>query len=117
MRKLSLDKTWELCLKQWKWIAGQVEKGNKDCVAQLKYQWFEVHNFCPNDLCGFCFFCERNEQSKSTVGCDNCPGRKVDKTFGCRNSQYNYSTEPLAFYAKLLELNKIRLAKKKKAKK
>lgn len=118
MKKLTLDKTWELCLAQWKWIVGQIRKGRPAYIGDLKGEWLVKHGFeNTRDSAGNCFFCRYAGGDVSggidEKDCIKCPARKVDKAFYCCNADYDYAYKPLAFYAKLLKLNKIRLAKKK----
>jgi len=44
--------------------------------------------------------------------CELCPGRVIDPTFDCCNSNYHYRHRPVAFYEKLFKLNEIRESKK-----
>ena len=121
MKKLTLNQTWVLCLRMWRWIAHKWEEG--DVVWKLKDQWLIDNGYSDIDLQHDCFFCEwavlqrlskRNEIQKRSEyihgqGCKKwCPGCKVDSEFNCRNSKYNYDLKPKAFYAELLRLNQIR---------
>jgi len=119
--KITLDESWELCLKQWKWIAKQIVKmkrtGDLYSVKQLKREWCDKNNFKLPSRCSNCFFClysithpTKSNPDKSIV-C-NCPAQKVDKHFDCQTWEYNYTQKPLKFYAKVRKLNNVRLKKK-----
>lgn len=124
MKKLSLDETWRLCLKMWKWIAKQIRKyknfhqlsiaGKTEIIFQLKRKWCRKNKY--NTLNFDCFFCEYAKNSSYTSrNCEeNCPARKIDKEFNCHNLKYDFIRRPITFYNKLVSLNKKRLAKKKK---
>lgn len=114
-KKLSLNETWKLCLQMWKWIAGQRKKGNKDCVGALKFQWLKEHDFDYWGINCRCFFCEYANQP-GRRGCKNCPAVLVSPRFGCENTTYDYWDNPIAFYNKLVSLNKKRQKKKEKPK-
>ena len=44
-KKLTLNQTWVLCLKMWKWIAEQVKAGNEDDIEDLKEQWLKKNGW------------------------------------------------------------------------
>ncbi len=106
MKKLTLKETWNLCLSQWRWIAKEVRKSPKNNIDDLKEEWVGKYGFF--DIDNNCFFCNYAEGN-----CDLCPARKVDKSFDCYTPEYNHKTMPIAFYNKLVSLNKKRLAKKR----
>lgn len=109
MKKLTLDQTWVLCLRMWKWIA-KVRKSWQS-VNELKKEWRRKHGFSVSHLSsGNCFFCN-SAGYKNFDYCVQCPGRKVDKDFDCMHNEYSYDKNPKAFYAELLRLNKIRKGK------
>lgn len=105
--RLTLNKSWELCLKQWAWIAKQIRAGDDRYINTIKEAWLKEKGF--KNIYADCFFCEYTYPSKS--GCNVCPGRKIDKTFDCENIEYDYENKPLKFYAKLKELNRKRMKK------
>lgn len=119
MKRLTLDETWALCLKMWKWIAKEVRAANKAekpwDVSELKWDWCKKHRY--RRLYYYCFFCEYVEKRKYKCCRENisllCPPRKIDKDFNCQKKAYQFEKHPIKFYKKLVELNKIRLAKKK----
>ncbi len=120
MKRLNLDETWVLCLAMWKWIAQQVraaiKAGKAWDVNNLKAKWCRKHGYSHIDwLCFFCEYILHNNRSscKTSRISPHCPGRKVDKKFNCQNKEYQFENKPIAFYKKLLALNKIRLAKKR----
>ena len=114
MKKLNLDQTWKLCLSMWRWIAKQIREGSKVSVNLLKSQWLEKHGYEAYEIMDDCFFCESGDKK---AGCDPCPGKKVDIEFDCSDSAYNWFSNPVVFYNKLVSLNRERLAKKGKRRK
>lgn len=124
MMKLTLAKTWQLCLRMWKWIAKEMEKDNKLSIWNLKDQWLEEHKFQLIDIVHSCFFCEYNTQQggepcdcQKDTACSLCPGKLVSKSFKCNRKTYSYSKKPIQFYKKLVELNNKRLEQNKKRRK
>lgn len=109
MKDMTLNKTWEECLRMWKWIVKQIDAGNKSCVAILKHKWLIQHGYCPDDIRSFCFFCQYACDSGSE--CSRCPGKIVSKRFDCRCIAYSYNKEPKKFYKKLLQLDAKRRSK------
>lgn len=107
--KLTLDKSWELCLKQWRWIAKRIRADNEYGAVALKYVWLRKNGIIKQPHAG-CFFCEYGKQHKkgSSAYCDYCPAKKIDKEFYCEHPEYHYSYLSLKFYAKLLKLNRKR---------
>ncbi len=107
MKRLNLDETWVLCLAMWKWIAKEARTGKMACT--LKAEWIKKHSF--KAVWANCFFCDWS--TKHGGNC-NCPAKKIDTSFHCEhNEEYRWYNKPIAFYKKLLALNKIRLAKKR----
>lgn len=113
MKKLTLDQTWKLCLSMWRWIAKQIRQGSFLSVRLLKRIWLENHGYYDKEISENCFFCEYSERHKFK-DCDGCPGIKVDIEFGCGKSEYDWFSNPIAFYNKLRALNRRRMAKKNK---
>ena len=113
-KKLTLDETWKYCLAMYKWIARQCElllsAPTVISIGRLKCKWLEEHGFSNIEF--DCFFCDYRVE-KHRMDCRACPGKKVDRNFSCIDSLYSYYGQPTLFYKKLLELNKIRLAKKR----
>ena len=107
MKRITLNKTWRLCLSMWRWIAKQKKEYSNLDVTCLKKQWLREHDFERDSVQSDCFFCEHDNKY-----CRNCPGRKVDQCFDCQTYDYNYYRKPIAFYNKLRSLNRKRLAKK-----
>jgi len=108
IKDLTLNQTWILCLRMWRWVSKQ--KGD---VRRNKRRWLNKNGFRnkPKPVSD-CFFCEyANSRSRS---CDGCPGFLVDKSFSCLNKFYHFYTYPKEFYQELLRLNKIRKLKKSK---
>ena len=103
--KMDLETTWKNCLAMWKWIAEQIEAGDKRSVTMLKNAWIRKHGF--EAIMYDCFFCDY-VISKGTSCRDDCPARLIDPDFNCRNPKYDFYDEPLAFNAKLVVLNKER---------
>lgn len=112
MKQLTLNKTWTECLRMWRWIAAEKKKDNTDNVRTLKKAWLKEHGF--GYMCADCFFCAYDIIRKGWELCEHCPGKLVDEQFDCRHLSYNHNTSPIAFYKKLLELNRKRKNAKKK---
>ena len=114
-KKLSLNKTWRLCLSMWRWIARQIRAGSTSSVECLKAEWLEKYR--PEEYITYeCFFCEYDvhHRQKRDEACGKCPGKLVDEEFACGKAAYHYATQPIAFYNKLVSLNRKRLKAKKK---
>lgn len=114
MKKLTLNQTWTLCLRMWKWIDEQIGKGDRTDIDMLKYQWLKKNNYELGKIEEDCFFCERNINLNDGGGypnCKDCPGVLVNKRFACMNKTYHYTTKPRKFYQKLLQFNKKRKTK------
>ncbi len=107
-KKRTLNQTWVLCLRMWRWISKMKAEKSRKWVTTLKTQWLrEAGIKIKGD--SDCFFCEYIIKMDS---CHTCPGRLVDPSFSCHREAYHYQREPIAFYKKLLHLNRIRKAKK-----
>ncbi len=118
-KKLTLNETWEYCLSMWQWIAKEKKAGSVTPVAILKSKWLE-NNWSGKPINATCFFCEYGEKHpkkersrKPTKGCMSCPATQIDLTFYCMGSEYDYGCYPIAFYNKLVSLNRKRLKTKK----
>jgi hypothetical protein len=116
-KKLSLEKTWIECLKMWKWIVEQIKKDPNIGVITLKSEWLVKNKY--KGLEGNCFFCDYDQSTIDSNGgiynikiCKYCPGRLVNRKFNCEYTSYDWYDKPIAFYKKLLELNRIRKSKK-----
>ena len=110
-KKLTLNQTWTLCLRQWKWIIKQLDAGSVECIANLKEQWTKQNEYGINRINANCFFCEYASRHLDCT--QSCPGKLVSKQFDCENSSYIYRIKPRKFYKKLLELNKKRIKEQK----
>lgn len=99
MKKRTLNQTWTLCLRMWRWIAKN--KGRTVKCYRLKAKWLRVNGF--KYVVADCFFCDFAQNN-----CKRCPGKLVDPNFDCGSSDYCYSKKPVAFYKELLRLNRIR---------
>lgn len=106
-KKAELDLCWKNCLSMWRWIAKEVKNDHWLVVSCLKERWLENHGFDENLIPSLCFFCQYD--SKRGDICKKCPGHLVDKEFDCRNEDYHYADKPIAFYNKLVSLNRKRL--------
>jgi hypothetical protein len=106
--RLTTNKSWELCLKQWGWIIRQLKKDGTLDVEDLKEEWCKANGY--EELDSNCFFCEYARQHRENVllPC-GCPAKKIDKKFDCLGTDYHYTMNPFAFYKKLKQLNRIRL--------
>ena len=107
MRKRTLNQTWILCLRMWRWIA-KTWIGDGSNIHELKARWLRENGINENDIYCNCFFCDYAEDHCLT----RCPGKLVDSHFSCGREVYDYESNPVAFYKELLRLNRIRRAKK-----
>ena len=105
MKKLTLNKTWTECLRMWKWIAKEKKAGNLSRVVILKSKWLNEHGYNADEIQDTCFFCDYVRRKT----CCDCPGKKVNPGFDCEDENCEYDSEPIAFYNKLVALNKKRL--------
>ena len=112
MKKLTLNQTWTLCLKMWKWIAAEKRKHPRKQTWKSKFKWLRAHGYGTEDLEANCFFCEYTD-THGDNGCAGCPGRKIDKEFHCENESYHWHDESLMFNKKLVSLNRKRMKGKK----
>ena len=109
MRRRTLNQTWVLCLRMWRWIA-KVWTLDGPSVHDLKSLWLRNNGFTEG-IDANCFFCDYNCRFKDE-GCESCPGYLVDSSFSCGSATYDYETKPVAFYKELFRLNRIRKVKK-----
>lgn len=119
-KKLTLNETWKQCLRMWKWIVGQLDKGrcrvdDYETIDDLKHEW--VKKFWkgkqPDHDCFFCWYANNNRNKECDIEddcCKNCPGKLVSPSFDCIKKSYHFRDKPRAFYRKLLQLD----AKRKK---
>lgn len=109
-KKLTLNQTWTLCLRQWKWTIKQLDKDTEKDVETLKEEWLKQHKYeNDNNVENDCFFCEyATVICPKETKCEDCPGQFVSKTFSCLRNRYHYYDKPHKFYKKLLELNEKR---------
>ena len=113
MKKRTLNQTWTLCLRMWKWIkkVWQTEGYKGMSVHKLKYIWLADNGFDSTTISAHCFFCDYKDGAGYCHV--NCPAAMVDPEFDCADSSYDYETNPVEFYRELLRLNRIRKAKAK----
>ena len=109
-KRMTLDETWKNCLSMWRWIAKMWRLGCSQNVEELKTEWCEAHGF--DMIESGCFFCHHNGGALENM-CRKCPARKVDADFFCMDTHYSYNRHPIAFYNKLVSLNRKRLKGKK----
>lgn len=109
MKKLTLKETWRLCLSMWRWIAKQIRAKNAAPIWMLKEEWLKTHGFALGNVWANCFFCQYDLEHAGD--CSSCPGRKVDQDFDCREALYHYRYNSIAFYNKLVSLNRKRAKK------
>lgn len=109
-KKLTLNQTWILCLRMWRWITK--EWTGRISVVSLKQQWLKANGFTKENILTNCFFCDFQNNDDGDGSCLKCPGRLVDSGFQCENNAYHYYEKPIAFYKELLRLNRIRKAQK-----
>ncbi len=109
-KKRTLNQTWVLCLRMWRWIAKvwQTPRYRRYGVIDLKMIWLRKNRF--RYIRADCFFCG---YKGSDLRCDsNCPGSLVNSEFSCCSDDYHYEDKPIEFYKELLRLNRIRKVKK-----
>ncbi len=107
---ISLDETWEFCIKMTKWIAEEMRRDSSQRVGTLKKAYL-AQNHPDLHLCNNCFFCDYDDDNDNE--CKACPARLVESSFDCRNDAYNYYWRATDFHKELVRLNKIRKAKPK----
>lgn len=119
--QFTLDETWELCLRMWKWIAEHYDPRDKnndgsDCVDRLKDVWLEENGYGDTNLKHECFFCQYASEEEEILiridgkegrRCPTCPARAMCSTFHCENyTSYCWHDKPKKFYKKLVMLYK-----------
>lgn len=110
MKQLTLNQTWTLCLRMWRWIAKEWRIGGKKSSI-LKKRWLRGNGFkVSQSESGNCFFCVYVREHGDNGECLCCPGALVESDFECGDA--GWSSDPPAFYKELLRLNKIRKGKK-----
>ena len=112
-KRYTVDETWELCLKMWKWISrqckGRSEGWCRKNVDLLKRQWLVTNGFTVGDIENDCFFCEY--ATSGLDSCRSCPTKAIERNSHCMNSENHFEIIPRKFYAELRRLNKIRLTR------
>lgn len=110
-KKLTLNRTWKLCLAMWKWITETWKPGMN--VYYLKGQWLQAHDYEIKNIISDCFFCnyDVNHRKDEEFECSSCPGKLVSKRFNCCRLSYCHNIKPLKFYKKLLQLDAKRKSK------
>lgn len=110
MKKRTLNQTWVLCLRMWRSISKAWPKTTRT-VSTLKVNWLTENGFngFGYEVEANCFFCQ---YATGDIGCHSCPGRLVNPDFDCNADDYNFDSNPPAFYKELLRLNRIRKGKK-----
>ena len=111
---MTLNKTWRLCLSMWRWMAEERKRDNYLSVDTLKAKWLQKHGFKKDSIYNDCFFCEyaaiHKARIRNTVGCSDCPGTKIDRSFSCSTDGCDYHNV-IAFYNNLRALNRKRIKK------
>ncbi len=107
-RRYNLEKTWRLCMSLWRWVAKQKGGGSRKSVPVLKEEWLRKKGI--EGILYTCFFCDYDGRIDDE--CDECPGRSVDLDFDCEDDEYYWKGSPIAFYNKLVSLNRKRKGKK-----
>ncbi len=117
MNKLTLDEAWAMCLEMWAWIAEQKKAHKYANVENLKKKWMKKHGLIGKVRAN-CFFCQYDVTHRllDIYRDCNCPAQKIDRTFHCQEylPDHHWRKHPITFYNKIVALNKIRLARKKK---
>lgn len=109
MKRLTIDETWEQCLAMWKWISEKCEGMDigGTVIDQIKVEYMESNGMKEDEVLCDCFFCDECSQA-----CDECQFA-IYAGEHCTVENL-YSEDPVAFYAELKRLNKIRLERKSK---
>ena len=107
-----LDRTWENCLRMWKWITNNLPKGFSEATEEikdfiidhLKWDWLKNNNF-NRKIIQACFLCEYDKKHKGN--CDSCPAVLAypEQEFHCTDDKHNYAYEPILFYKELMDRN------------
>lgn len=105
MKRLSLEKTWKYCLSMWGWIAKRKKEGDRRPTPMLKAVWIKKHDFGKDEIQDDCFFCH---YISDKLECSQCPGKRIDENFDCYDPDYCWYSQPIAFYNKLVSLNRKR---------
>lgn len=115
-KRLTLEQTWKNCLKMWEWIVEEYEQQacpDFDDIEALKQRWCKENNWAKKLFCN-CFFCQFAERDRPEyLNCRKCPARRIDPEFNCQAEEYEFELFPVAFLAKLKELDKKRRQKTK----
>ena len=122
--ELTLEETWQLCIKMWKWIVAEWEKLEERPVEEVeiwvngkKSLWLESNGYGDVDIDSDCFFCEwvkkhTTDKIRNCVSDKLCPGCMVDKNFSCYKA--GWDSDPPRFLKEIMRLDKIRKARMKK---
>ena len=111
-KKLTLVEAWKYCMEQWEYVHEKLKRARVKTVQDLKMEWAKAHG---HNVEAACFFCEYATQHGDGFyqSCAECPGKKIDPDFNCKNPDYRWDYRGNSFYNKLQELYKIRRSKKK----
>lgn len=107
--RMTLDETWKNCLSMWRWIAKEVRNGNPKGADSLKIEWTKAHDLYTSARS--CFFCDYANALNG--GCNKCPAWKIEPGFNCSAPEHDHTDNPIAFYNKLVSLNRKRLKDQK----
>ena len=121
MKKITLDKAWELTIEMWEDLAAKFDYVS----AELPYvsyddekDWLKKNHPEYVNILGSCFFCEYARQHDST--CNSCPGKLVNDNFDCTDLKRidpklsvsdNYANCPKEFLVIIKKLDKQRKSK------
>jgi len=120
-KRMNLDETWKNCLSMWRHAARKIRaiagfnqmpcNNQSDLIDEIKDAWCEKRDF--KNITHDCFFCNFAGSTHTRSLCCNekCPARRVDNSFYCDNDNYHYLHNPIAFYNKLMALDRKRKKK------
>ena len=115
-KKLTLNETWKWQLRLSGYVAEQKRAGDSRSVDDLKREWL-AKNWEGEKIQDNCFFCDYSRKHPKKTwkpeyndwpGCPPCPATLVDKNFDCYNGAYHFAYRSIAFYNKLVSLNRKR---------
>ena len=101
----TLKAHWDKCIAMWVWVCNELPDDwtpkSHHSIRWYKHQYTILHG---GEMCHFCGYNAEFSDDSPVDSCDACPGRLVDPTFSCFDSEYHYEKNPHEFLTKLKEL-------------